>query len=45
MTDDITDVTNYTAYDIVLSTIYLPILIQVAKDKKNHHLWQLGSGC
>ena len=34
MTDDITDVTNYTAYDIVLSTIYLPILIQVAKDKK-----------
>jgi len=34
MTDDITDVTNYTAYDIVLSTIYLPILIQVAQNKK-----------
>ena len=34
MTDDITDVTNYTAYDIVLSTIYLPILIQVAQSKK-----------
>ncbi len=29
-----TDVPNYTAHDIVLSTIYLPILIQVAKDKK-----------
>ena len=34
MTNDITDVTNYTAYDIVLSTIYLPILIQVAQSKK-----------
>lgn len=34
MQNDVTDVPNYTAHDIVLSTIYLPILIQVAKDKK-----------
>ena len=31
MTTDITDITNYTAYDIVLAGVYLPILIQTAK--------------
>ncbi len=29
-----TDITNHTAYDIVLSAVYLPILIQTAKNKK-----------
>jgi len=31
MTTDTTDVTNHTAYDIVLAGVYLPILIQTAK--------------
>ena len=34
MAEDITDVTTYSAHDIVLSAIYLPILIQVAQNQK-----------
>ena len=34
MSEDITDIKNHTAYDIVLSAVYLPILIQTANNKK-----------
>lgn len=34
MTTDITDVTDHTAYDIVLAGVYLPILIQTAKERR-----------
>jgi hypothetical protein len=40
MSEDITDIKNHTAYDIVLSAVDLPILIQTANNKQqeNHHL-------
>ena len=34
MTTDIKDITNHTAYDIVLAGVYLPILIQTAKKRR-----------
>ena len=34
MTSDITDITNHTAYDIVLAGVYLPILIRTAKNRR-----------
>ena len=34
MSEDTTDIKNHTAYDIVLSAVYLPILIQTANNKK-----------
>jgi hypothetical protein len=34
MTIDITDITNHTAYDIVLAGVYLPILIRTAKNRR-----------
>lgn len=34
MQNDKTEVPHYTAHDVVLSTIYLPILIRAAKDKQ-----------